>query len=251
MTRLRAPAKLTWYLEVTARRDDGRHDLRSEMCTLDLADELEIDETGDYLELTGRSEHVALDETNLVRRALDLVERRAGVRVHKSIPAGGGLGGGSADAAAILRWAGGVSPAQAVELGGDVPFCQLGGRALVEGVGEVLTPLEFAPRPVTVILTGLQVDTAQCYRAFDQLVDEGLDVSGRNELTRAAFRVAPRLAEIARWVRAEFAVEPILAGSGSTLFVEGHVAGEGAAWDVASPVGSLHFRHCVTTPAPG
>ena len=68
------------------------------------------------------------------------------MRLTKRIPLGGGLGGGSADAAAVLRWAGCADPGLAVRLGADVPFCLVGGRARVEGMGEVVTPLPFEPR---------------------------------------------------------------------------------------------------------
>jgi 4-diphosphocytidyl-2-C-methyl-D-erythritol kinase len=92
---------------------------------------------GDYLRLEGPfSMVVRSTRATWWRARLALVGRRAGVTVAQSHPVGGGLGGGSADAAAILRWAGGVSNDLAVTLGGDVPFCQHGGRALVEGVGE-------------------------------------------------------------------------------------------------------------------
>ncbi len=81
---------------------------------------------------------------NLVNRALKALGRRAAVRLHKRIPAGAGLGGGSADAAAVLRWAGLLDVNVAVRLGADVPFCLFGGRARVTGIGEVLSPLPFA-----------------------------------------------------------------------------------------------------------
>ncbi|HEY7930766.1 MAG TPA: 4-(cytidine 5'-diphospho)-2-C-methyl-D-erythritol kinase [Acidimicrobiales bacterium] len=248
MTTLRAPAKLTWYLEVTGRRHDGRHELRSEMATIDFADELTIDDGADYLRLEGACAGVADDHTNLVARALRLVGRTAGVTVRKAIPARGGLGGGSADAAAILRWAGGVPAQVALELGGDVPFCQVGGRALVEGVGEHVTPLPFVARDLTLILTGLAVDTGACYRAFDQLRGEGSTAGARNALTAAAHLVEPRLAALTNWLAATFGQAPVLAGSGATLFFEGHV-GDDATWRVEGPYGPVQFRHAVTTPA--
>ena len=246
MIDLRAPAKLTWFLEVTGRRGDGYHLLRSEMVTLDLADRLTVDESGDYLRVTGDPDLVA-DESNLVARALRLVGRRAGVTLEKVIPAGGGLGGGSADAAAILRWAGGVSPERAVTLGGDVPFCQLGGRALVEGVGELLHPLEFVARDVTLVLPPFAVATAECYRAFDELVGRGESPAGRNHLEAAARRVEPRLGVALEWLRAHFA-EVTLAGSGSTMFLEGHLEPGRRTWDAESPAGLLRFHQTTTTP---
>jgi len=169
MKELLAPAKLTWFLEVTGVREDGLHTLRSEMVSLDFSDRLIIEEPGDYLRLTPASIRVGVDETNLVAKALNLVGRKAGVTIDKVIPTGGGLGGGSSDAGAILRWVGGVSSELATTLGGDVPFCQLGGRAMVEGIGEVLTPLKFEKRDVTLIIPNFSVDTKACYKAFDEL----------------------------------------------------------------------------------
>jgi 4-diphosphocytidyl-2-C-methyl-D-erythritol kinase len=248
MSELRAPAKLTWFLEVTGRRADGLHEIRGEMTTLDFVDRLEIDDGGDYLHLEGPFSGVPLDEHNLVTRALALVGRRAGVTLHKAVPPGGGLGGGSADAAAILRWAGGVSSMAALSLGGDVPFCQEGGRALVEGVGEVVTPLEFEARDVTLVLLGFGVNTRDCYRAFDELAASGAKPEGRNHLEAAARLVEPRLATTIDWLRATLGERVHLAGSGSTLFVEGHLERDLETWDVMSPEGSVQFRQTITTP---
>lgn len=248
MNLLVAPAKLTWSLEVTGRRGDGYHELRSEMVTLELADHLEVDDSEDYLVFEPPDPQVALDATNLVSRALALVERTAGVRVLKSIPVGGGLGGGSADAAAILRWAGGVSSEVALSLGGDVPFCQLGGRATVEGAGELLTPLSYERRDVTLFMPHFGVDTASCYQAFDELWDLGERPSGRNHLEQAAGVVEPRLSASLAWLRAEFAHEVELAGSGSTMFVEGHLRPDAPPWDVQGPAGTIRIRQTSTSP---
>jgi 4-diphosphocytidyl-2-C-methyl-D-erythritol kinase len=249
MIEVLAPAKLTWFLEVTGRRDNGWHTLRSEMVTLDVADRLEIDPDGDYLRLEGPYSGLPVDESNLVARTLALVGRRAGVTVHKAIPPGGGLGGGSADAAAMLRWAGGVSNDQALSLGGDVPFCQLGGRALVEGVGEVLTPLSYERRAVTLALLSFGVNTAACYQAFDELTADGEKPEGRNHLEQAARRVEPRLGETMDWLRATLGSRVHLAGSGSTLFVEGHLESDVSTWDAMGPEGLVQFRQTFTTPS--
>ncbi len=249
MIEVLAPAKLTWFLEVTGRRDNGWHTLRSEMVTLDVADRLEIDSEGDYLRLEGPYSGLPVDESNLVARTLALVGRRAGVTVHKVIPPGGGLGGGSADAAAMLRWAGGVSNERALTLGGDVPFCQLGGRALVEGVGEVLTPLPYERRAVTLVLLSFGVNTAACYQAFDELTASGDRPEGRNHLETAARHVEPRLAETMDWLRAALGSRVHLAGSGSTLFVEGHLESDVSTWDVMGPEGLVQFRQTFTTPS--
>ena len=244
-----AHAKLTWNLEVTGRREDGYHELRSEMTTIDLHDVLFVDETLDHLEvLSPFATEIATDDNNLVVRALRLVGRRAGVRVEKSIPVGGGLGGGSADAAAILRWAGGVSNERAVTLGGDVPFCQLGGRALVEGVGERLQILPFEERPLTLIVPDFGVSTAASYRAYDEMHADGWRPTGPNHLEEPAGRVEPRLATTLAWLRAEIGPQVQLAGSGSSMYVEGHLNASLGRWDMTGPEGPLQLSTLTTTP---
>ncbi len=248
MIELLAPAKLTWFLEVTGRRDNGLHELRAEMVTLDFADRLELDEAGDFLRVEGPYSVVPLDENNLVTRALRLVQRRAGVTLHKIIPPGGGLGGGSADAGAILRWAGSVSAETALTLGGDVPFCQQGGRALVEGVGERVSERPFEARKVTLVLTNFGLGTREVYSAFDELVESGVRPSGRNHLEAAARAVEPRLATTMDWLRTTLGDQVHLAGSGSTLFIDGHLESDLVTWDAMGPEGMVQFRQTVTTP---
>ncbi len=243
---LRAPAKLTRYLEITGRRANGYHELRSEMTSLALADELTVDESGDYVRVRNHFERpVPEGGENLVARALALVERRAGVVIDKLIPAGGGLGGGSADAAAILRWAGGVDPLDAVRLGGDVPFCQVGGRALVEGVGERVSPLAFDDRPVTLFIPDFGISTRDCYEAYDELYDAGWRPSGSNHLEEPACAVEPRLALVLVQLRERFG-DVRVAGSGSTMFVEGVISDFG---DVTGPAMRLRVVSTTTTPA--
>jgi 4-diphosphocytidyl-2-C-methyl-D-erythritol kinase len=225
-----APAKLTRSLRVTGRRPDGYHLIAAEMVALDFADELEFS-AGDGLEVVdavhwvgaGGADSVPFDvpiEENLVVRALELVGRRAHVRLVKRIPPGAGLGGGSADAAAVLRWAGIEDLALAARLGADVPFCLAGGRAMVQGVGEVVDSLD--PVEVTVVLLtpSFGVSTAAVYAAFDE-VGAPPPGSSTNDLEKAALAVEPRLArfrdllgEVSRW-------QPSLAGSGATWFAEG------------------------------
>lgn len=230
MSRLRvlAPAKLTWHLHVADRRADGFHELDAEMCTLDLADELVIDDRGHGLEVTAepwvRLETIGTPAANLVEGALRLVGRTAHVALAKRIPIGGGLGGGSADAGAILRWAGLEDPMAAASLGGDVPFCVHGGRARVHGLGEIVEPLAFVEREVTLLVPPLFIETGSVYRAFDELRAGGGGHDHRNDLTESAQLVEPALR---RW-RAAFeeatGCEAVLAGSGSTLFCEGSPA---------------------------
>lgn len=161
----------------------------------------------------------AASRSNLVHRALEAVGRRAWVRLTKHIPAGAGLGGGSADAAAILRWAGCDDLVLAARLGADVPFCLAGGRALVRGIGEELEALPLLDGVFLLVTPHLAVRTAAVYAAFDELGAPPGDVG--NDLEPAALAVAPGL----RWWRDLLAAatgeRPRLAGSGGTWFVEG------------------------------
>lgn len=88
---------------------------------------------------------------------------------YKNIPHGGGLGGGSADAAAIFRWANYQDLEAASRIGADIPFCMVGGRARVRGIGEIIEPLPFVARTITLILLPFGVSTPVVYRAFDAL----------------------------------------------------------------------------------
>lgn len=219
---VRAPAKVTLSLRVTGVRADGLHTIDAEMVTVDLADELVIDPGGDRLVVVdeaGRGLPVPDDGSNLVARALALAGRRAGVRLTKRIPAGAGLGGGSADAAGVLRWAGYDDPVGAARLGADVAFCLVGGRARVTGIGEVLEPLPFVERTVTLLTPPFGCSTPAVYRAWDDL--GGPAAEGPNDLEPAALAVEPRLAGWRDRLGDATGRTPVLAGSGSTWFVDG------------------------------
>jgi len=217
-----APAKLTLSLRITGVRPDGFHQIDAEMVTVDLVDELTF-AAGDGLEVVdetdGAGVAVPVGEANLVRRALRLVDRAAAVRLVKRIPAGGGLGGGSADAAAVLRWAGVTDLARAAELGADVPFCLVGGRARVTGIGDVVEPLAFEERTLTLSTPPFGCSTPAVYRRWDEL--GGPTGAGPNDLEAAALAVEPRLARWRDRLGDATGKTPILAGSGSTWFVEG------------------------------
>ncbi|PLS76254.1 MAG: 4-(cytidine 5'-diphospho)-2-C-methyl-D-erythritol kinase [Actinobacteria bacterium] len=180
------------------------------MTTLDLADELTF----------GPGEN-DLAPDDLVSRALAAVGRQAGVRVEvdKRIPVGAGLGGGSADAAAVLRWAGCDDLEVASRLGADVPFCLVGGRARVRGTGEVVEPLPFVDRAFTLLTPPFPLWTPLVYRAWDDM--GGPTAEGVNDLEPAALRAEPRLAEWRDRLGDATGQTPQLAGSGGTWFVEG------------------------------
>jgi 4-diphosphocytidyl-2-C-methyl-D-erythritol kinase len=222
---LRAHAKLTLSLRVTGVRGDGHHLIDAEMVSLDLADELEVDPGGDALVVARAGAREPGDDHDLVLRALRLADRTAGVVLHKRIPAGAGLGGGSSDAAAILRWAGITDPAVAVAIGADVPFCLVGGRARVQGIGELLTPLPHRELVVTMLTPPVHCSTPSVYRAWDDL--GGPHGDHGNDLEPAALHAFPELADWRDELAEQVGERPRLAGSGATWFVEGAHPGPG------------------------
>lgn len=256
---MRAPAKLTRRLRIVGRRPDGYHLIDAEMVTVDLYDELRFS-SGDALDVvdevgwlgpggappvraapssdaSGRQlvEQAALPPLlgasegvvgpNLVERALTAVGRTASVRLIKRIPTGAGLGGGSADAAAVLRWAGSSDPGVALRLGSDVPFCMSGGRARVGGVGEIVEPLLHLAARVLLVVPRVHVSTPAVYKAWDELGGPAGDRD--NDLEPAALAVEPRLAWWRDLITDVSGVRPHLAGSGGTWWI----GGEGDAMD--------------------
>jgi len=173
---LLAPAKINVTLEVLARRDDGYHALRSVMLPIALYDRIELEpsESGGFT-----VDDPALATGNLIERALAAcgLAVRFAASLHKTIPVGGGLGGGSSDAAAVLRAAmeGTLGPRAdrdwidvARALGSDVPFFFAGTGALVEGVGERVTAIGSLPQWwVVVARPRVSIVTADAYRLLD------------------------------------------------------------------------------------
>ncbi len=222
MTTVAAPAKLTLSLRITGVRADGYHLIDAEMASLDLADALEI-EPGKGVSVGASADIDPAD--NLITRALALVGRDARVTVTKRIPLGAGLGGGSADAAAILRWAGYSDVQGAAQLGADVPFCLVGGRARVQGIGEIVEPLRHTPRTLTLLIPPFGCSTPEVYRCWDEM--GGPQGANGNDLEPAALKVEPRLDEYRRALEQVTGQTARLAGSGSSWFVGGNYPGDG------------------------
>lgn len=179
--RVIAPAKINWTLEVVRIRPDGYHELRSVMQTIDLHDVVTLTAAGDdtiTLEITGDAGMLADDppETNLAYRAAIALRDRAGVRrgvrimLEKHVPVAAGLGGGSSDAAAVLRglnalWDAGQPHANLVEIAGEVgsdpPFFVVGGTAMVSGRGDYVEALPDAVAPSILLATPPQNDRGE------------------------------------------------------------------------------------------
>lgn len=181
-------AKLNLTLDVLGKREDGYHDLRSVMQTVSIRDDIEIDVgTGKPWCLKCDKEGIPTDETNLAWKAAKIYCERMGkdpdglqIRITKRIPSGAGLGGGSADAAAVLRalnrhYGEPLSIMALAELGAevgsDVPFCVLCGTAMVEGRGERLRKLPDMPECIFVVCKPeFSVSTPELYRKLDEAV---------------------------------------------------------------------------------
>ena len=184
--KLRAAAKINLSLDVTGKRPDGYHTLESIFQTVTVYDTIELTaEDGEGITLTCDAPGVPCDESNLAWKAarafLDAagVQQKITIRLHKEIPSGAGMGGGSADAAGVL-WGlnelmgTGFTNEQlretGVKLGADVPFILLGGTALAKGIGEELTPLRPVKDLRLIIVKGEEgVSTPAAYRAIDAL----------------------------------------------------------------------------------
>jgi len=260
-----APAKINLTLHVTGRRADGYHLLESLVVFADVGDRLTASPAADLsLRVVGPFAHgVPTDDTNLVLRAaahlrgLRGVTRGAHLDLEKNLPHGGGIGGGSGDAAAAFRqladlWQ--VAPlttAEALPLGADVPVCLHAPRPMImRGVGDVLTPAPKMPAGWLVLVNpGVAVPTGRVFTRLDEShvggapmepLQSGLDQDGfpawlsrqRNDLTKAASGpgIAPIIADVLA------ALEPHaeaagMSGSGSTCW--GWFRTPGAARDAA------------------
>lgn len=183
-----APSKLNLFLHVTGRRADGYHTLQSLMAYTEISDSIEVSESDSFrLQLQGETSAVLQEsEQNIVERAVRLVAKEGGVtpniavKLTKNIPVGAGLGGGSADAAAMLHllkryWQLNLSNKEwyemALALGADVPFCYHGNAALVEGIGERLVDIKQLPSYWVVLVNPNQPLSTQ--RVFQHFTEHG------------------------------------------------------------------------------
>lgn len=245
-------AKVNLGLQVLDSRPDGYHNLRTVFQSVDLADSVEVAvKPGEATAIELWCSRRDLNRPdNLAHRAVDLLLEQLGVslrvriRLEKRIPVGGGLGGGSSDAAAVLRslWAllGGVSPESlgsvAGSLGSDVPYFLLGGTARGSGRGTDLVPLpDRPPRPVLLALPEISVSTAWAFRALDDArtarpagggtpqpePGHASDAAGadlHNDFEGVVFDRFPALRRIKRAMLRSGARQALLSGSGSAIF---------------------------------
>jgi 4-diphosphocytidyl-2-C-methyl-D-erythritol kinase len=239
-----APAKLNLLLFVVGRRPDGYHQLQTVFQFIDVCDELGFIPTDDG-EITRVDGPPDLPEAlDLSLRAARLLQRRAGtprgvrVTLNKRIPTGGGLGGGSSDAATTLLalnelWGAGLSipelAALGLMLGADVPVFVRGQAAWAEGIGEVLTPVTLAEPWYVVVVPPVQVSTAAVFTAFAEerrltpytsarTIRDLRDGYGQNDLEPLVRARYPEVEVAFRYLAAYG--KPCMTGSGGCVFLE-------------------------------
>jgi 4-diphosphocytidyl-2-C-methyl-D-erythritol kinase len=241
-----APAKLNLFLHVTGRRPDGYHLLQTLFQLIDVGDTLHFEVRDDGV--IHRSTEIAgvPEESDLIIRAARLLQSASGptaskkslganIAIDKRLPMGGGLGGGSSDAATALialnhLWETGLTRAElmalGLQLGADVPFFIFGKNAFAEGVGEKLTPVTTPDRWFVVIEPGVSVPTAAIFSAPEltrntkpvKIADfSGTEFCfGENDLQTVASRLFPPVADAIKWL-ANFG-NAKMTGSGACVF---------------------------------
>ncbi|MDD5557536.1 MAG: 4-(cytidine 5'-diphospho)-2-C-methyl-D-erythritol kinase [bacterium] len=273
------PAKINLHLEIVGRRLDGYHEVRTVMQAIDLRDELRLDEAGGGIDLRCDPPTVPADPGNLCWKAAEAMRRRAGgdrgvrILLMKSVPVAAGLGGGSSDAAGVLRglnilWGKGLSNAALEDIGAgigsDVPFFIGAGTALCTGRGEMVRRIEGAPSlPYVLVTPPVRVSTADVYASLDS--SPGFAPVGEDDLLRAIAagdpgRIGeclfnrletaggahmPLVAEIKSLLLDAGGVGASMSGSGPSVFCLAPGAGEARtiAERVARRLGEGHFVH--------
>ncbi len=255
-----APAKLNLFLHITGRRSDGMHELQTLFQFLDWGDWIHLTPIAEpVIERTGGAPGVAPEEDLAVRAADLLADRiggQAGVRIHldKRLPVGGGLGGGSSDAASVLLalnrlWGCGQTPGElaglGLELGADVPVFVGGEAAWAEGVGERLAPASGLDEPWYLLLwpPSVQVSTREAF-AHPALTRDHPHVTitdfsqGRcgNDFGPVVERIAPELARVRAWLDRNAPTPGRLTGSGACLFAACETREQGVSLRARVPV---------------
>ena len=235
---LPAPAKLNLFLHITGQREDGYHLLQTVFQFLDYGDRisLSLNRQGKIRRISQHPE--VAEQDDLVVRAAHLLRKQTGTKlgvdifVEKHLPMGGGLGGGSSDAATVLRgcnklWQCGLSRDElaktGLQLGADVPVFIQGFAAWAEGVGEQLTPVQPAEKWYLVIQPDVSISTAKIFRqegltrdCLPITIPDFLQGHGTNVLESVAVRLYPQVAKALDWLSAYAPAR--MTGSGSCIF---------------------------------
>ena len=235
-----APAKLNLLLLVTGRRADGYHLLQTVFRFIDFGDELRIAVRSDGRIARATDLPGVPADDDLSVRAARLLQKAAGtalgadIALDKRLPLGGGLGGGSSDAATVLialnrlwrlDWPRARLQELALELGADVPVFVFGESALASGVGERLTALALPPAWYVVLIPPVSVSTARIFQDADLIRDSipltippFSHTAGRNDLEAVVCRHYPEVAQYLAWLQQHGTAR--MSGSGACVFAE-------------------------------
>jgi len=232
---LLSPAKLNLFLHITGRRPDGYHELQTLFQLLDWGDDLHFTANNSGQVTLGGSFQGIPDNENLIMRAARLLpgdKPGVHIEVEKRIPTGGGLGGGSSNAATTLLalnhlWqlglTGGKLQSLGAQLGADVPVFTAGRTAWAEGVGEILTPVELPPNWYLVIAPDCHVSTAEIF-SNEQLTRDTSPIKiaaffeghSRNDCQNLVRNLYPEVDNALKWL--ENFGEARLTGTGACVF---------------------------------
>ena len=235
-----APAKINLFLHVVGRRDDGYHELQTAFQFLDIYDELRFTLTDDNkIQRRDSGLPLNLPDQDLCIRAARLLQLEAGIKqgvtidLHKNLPVGGGLGGGSSDAATTLLalntlWQLDLNQDElitlGVQLGADVPIFLFGESALAEGIGEHLTPLSLPENWYAVLIPAVQVSTAEIFSDSSltrtpmiKTIRGSLLPALHNDLEPVTCKRYPVVGAALDWLKSYG--DARMSGSGASLFV--------------------------------
>lgn len=250
----RARAKINLALDVCRRLENGYHEVKMVMQTVDIYDELEFvkREDPDILLSVNSRDYLGDLENNLVFRAARLMRQRYGIqqgieiKLKKNIPVAAGMAGGSTDAAATMLAMNEMYGLElgrqklmedAVELGADIPFCILGGTALAEGIGEKLTPLSPPPKasllivkppimvPTKWVYENLHADELTRHPDIDGMVEalrhgdlKGITDRMENVMEKVTEKEYPIITDIKKMMLGNGAMNAVMSGSGPSIF---------------------------------
>jgi 4-diphosphocytidyl-2-C-methyl-D-erythritol kinase len=249
-----APGKLNLFLHVLGRRADGYHELQTVFRLIDRCDRVGVAPRADgKIVFDG-----PFGDKNLCVRAARLLQKPGkgcDLALEKNLPVGGGLGGGSSDAATVLLvlnklWALRLSREQlmqlALALGADVPFFIYGRNALGEGIGERLQPLDLPPAWYLVVTPQVSVSTRETFESALTLRSKRLKIprffsgQGSNDLEAAVVARYPEVAASLAWLR-QHRPQARMTGSGACVFAEFETEAEARALHTALPGGTTGF----------
>lgn len=237
-----APAKINLFLHVLGRRSDGHHDIQTLFQLLDWGDDIGILPTDDAGISRQDVSYAVPESEDLVTRAARLLQsetacrRGAVIAVRKRVPPGSGMGGGSSDAATVLRvlnslWGCGIDidglSDLGVSLGADVPVFIRGYSAMAQGIGEVLDPVSLGRRHYVLVFPDLQISTAKIFAAAGLKrntnpisLEEALQEKGKNDCEPVVRQRYPGFDQLMRTL--EKWGTPRMTGTGSGIFIPMH-----------------------------